>query len=89
MKKVKQIKHESELVRQALQVGARYAEKRGAGKIEETDSAKLKVEYIYRLLVHDRLLQPLAKGEENEPNMRHKLAIWMSRQLPDDHPLRQ
>ncbi len=87
MAKSKKIKNEPELVREALRVGARYAAKRGAGEIEATDSAKLKVEYIYRLLVHDKLVQPLAKGEESEPNMRHKLALWMSRQLPADHPL--
>lgn len=89
MKRAKQIKHEAELVKAALRVGAKYAEKRGVGRVEETDSAKLKVEYVYRLLVHDNLIQPLAKGDENEPNMRHKLAMWMSRQLPEDHPLRQ
>ncbi|MEZ7942439.1 MAG: DUF5062 family protein, partial [Halioglobus sp.] len=25
--------------------------------------------------------------QDNEPNMKHKLALWMSRQLPSDHPL--
>ena len=49
----------------------------------------LKIEYLYRLLVHDKLVQPLAKGQENEPNMKHKLALWISRQLPEDHPLLQ
>ena len=56
-------------------------------QFEETDSAKEKVTYLYRLLVHDKLIQPLAKGQDNEPNMKHKLALWMSRQLPADHPL--
>ena len=57
------------------------------GQFEETDSAKEKVTYLYRLLVHDKLIQPLAKGQDSEPNMKHKLALWMSRQLPSDHPL--
>jgi hypothetical protein len=38
-------------------------------------------------LVHDKLIQPLAKGQDSEPNMKHKLALWISRQLPKDHPL--
>ena len=81
------LNHEAELVTQALRVGAAYAKKRGVGKFEATDSAKEKITYLYRLLVHDKLIQPLAKGQENEPNMKHKLALWISRQLPEDHPL--
>ena len=83
------LKNEHELVTHALKVGAVYARKRGVGQFEATDSAKEKVTYLYRLLVHDKLIQPLAKGQENEPNMKHKLALWISRQLPEDHPLRQ
>ena len=86
---MQKLKHEAELVTHALKVGALYAQKRGVGQFEATDSARDKVTYLYRLLVHDKLVQPLAKGQENEPNMRHKLALWMSRQLPEDHPLNQ
>jgi predicted transcriptional regulator len=81
------LNHEAELVVHALRVGEVYAKKRGVGKFESTDSAKKKVTYLYRLLVHDKLIQPLAKGQESEPNMKHKLALWISRQLPEDHPL--
>ncbi len=81
------LKHEAELVKHALRIGAVYAKKRGVGQFEATDSAKDKITYLYRLLVHDKLIQPLAKGQESEPNMKHKLALWMSRQLPDDHEL--
>ena len=81
------LKHEAELVTHALHVGATYAKKRGVGQFDTTDSAKEKITYLYRLLVHDKLIQPLAKGQENEPNMKHKLALWISRQLPEDHPL--
>ncbi len=84
---MKKLAHEAELVKEALRVGAIYAKKRGAGEIEATDSAKMKITYIYRLLVHDKLIQPLANGQENETNMKHKLALWMQRQLPADHAL--
>lgn len=84
---MKKIKNEAELVKEALRVGAVYAKKRGAGEIEATDSSKNKIEFIYRLLVHDKLIQPLAKDQLSEPNMKHKLALWISRQLPEDHPL--
>ena len=84
---MKKLENEAELVVEALRVGAVYARKRGVGKFEASDSAKNKITYLYRLLVHDKLIQPLAKGQENEPNMKHKLALWISRQLPEDHPL--
>ena len=84
---MKKIENEADLLLEALRVGAVYARKRGVGKFESTDSAKNKITYLYRLLVHDKLIQPLAKGQENEPNMKHKLALWISRQLPEDHPL--
>jgi predicted transcriptional regulator len=84
---MKKLEHEAELVVEALRIGAVYAQKRGVGKFEASDSAKNKITYLYRLLVHDKLIQPLAKGQESEPNMKHKLALWISRQLPEDHPL--
>ena len=84
---MKKLKNEAELVREALRIGAIYIEKRKAGKFEVNDSSKQKVEYLYRLLVHDRLIQPLVKGEESDQNMKHKLALWISRQLPEGHSL--
>lgn len=80
-------KNETELVKKALAVGAVYVKKRGYGEFEATDSHKLKVEYVYRALVEDKLIQPLAKMDVSVPNMEHKLALWISRQLPSDHPL--
>ena len=80
-------KQEAELVKKALAVGAVYVKKRGYGEFEATDSHKLKVEYIYRALVEDELIQPLAKMDISVPNMEHKLALWIKRQLPSDHPL--
>ena len=81
------IANEDELVKKALQVGAVYAKKRAYGEVEVQDSVKLKVEFVYRVLVEDKLIRPLAKDQVSDPNMRHKLALWISRQLPADHPL--
>jgi|TARA_B110000090_G_C13180573_1_gene369092 hypothetical protein len=79
--------NEAELFKKALQVGAVYAKKRAYGEIEDTDSVKLKVEFIYKVLVEDKLIQPLARENISDPNMRHKLALWLSRQLPPGHAL--
>lgn len=86
---MKKLKNEAELVKKAIRVGMLYAEKRGVVKFEATDSASEKIEYLYKLLVHDKLIQPLAKDQAGMPGMKHKLAIWVSKQLPKDHPLLQ
>lgn len=86
---MKKLKNESELVKKAIRVGMIYAERRGVVKFEASDSANEKIEYLYKLLVHDKLIHPLAKDQLNLPNMKHKLAIWISHQLPEDHPLLQ
>ncbi len=79
--------NEAELLKEALRVGMIYAEKRGVAKFDKNDSAKEKIEYVYRLLAHDKLIQPLAKAQLDIPHMKHKLALWIAKQLPEDHPL--
>ena len=86
---MKKIKNEAELLKEAIQVGSRYFEARGAGKFESTDHADIRVRAIYLLMVKDKLIQPLASQDENVKNMRHKLAIWISKKLPADHQLLQ
>jgi len=75
------------LFKAALLAGVKYAEGRKAVEFEPTDSASQKLLYIYRLLVHDKIIQPLPEDQVAEASMRHKLAIWYSKQLPKDHPL--
>ena len=87
MSKNKKLKNEAELLKEAVRLGVEYAEKRGVVEFEPTDSANEKIEYIYRLLVHDKVIQPLAKLDVSQKTMRHKLAIWVTKQLPNDHPL--
>lgn len=84
---MKQLKHETELVKAAILAGMKYGEDRGAVVFEPTDSASEKILFIYRLLVHDKVIQPLPEDQVSQQAMRHKLAIWYSKQLPKDHPL--
>jgi len=79
---MKKLKHESELFKAALLAGVKYAEGRGAVEFEPTDSASLKLLYVYRLLVHDKVIQPLPEEQVSEAALRHRLAIWYARQLP-------
>ena len=84
---MKKLKHETELIKAAILAGVKYAEDRGAAIFEPTDSASEKILYIYRLLVHDKIIQALPEDQVSQQSMRHKLAIWYSKQLPQDHPL--
>ena len=87
MAKNKKLVNEAGLLKEGIRIGMVYAEKRGVVELEATDSHSEKVEYLYRLLVHDRLIQPLAKMDLSQKAMAHKLALWVAKQLPKDHPL--
>ena len=76
---MKKLKNETELVKKAIAEGIKYGEQRGVVEFEPTDSAKEKIEYIYRLLVHDKVIQPIPEIQVSQQAMRHKLAIWASK----------
>jgi len=84
---MKKLKNETELVKAAILAGVKYAEDRGAAEFEATDSQSEKILYIYRLLVHDKIIQPMPEDQVSQQSMRHKLAIWYMKQLPKDHSL--
>ena len=83
----KKLKNETELLKEALHMIMADAVKRGIVEFEATDSHKLKIEYAYRLLVHDKKIMPLAPAQLTLPNMKHRLAKWVSHELPADHQL--
>ena len=76
---MKKLKNEKELVKKAIVAGMKYGEDRGVVEFEPTDSAADKIEYIYRLLVHDKVIDPLPQDQINQVTMKHKLAIWASK----------
>lgn len=73
---MKKLSNEKEWVRKALTVGSAYAEKRGAAKFEEGDSVSERLEFIYRLLVRDKLIQPMPELQVSQQTIRHRLALW-------------
>jgi hypothetical protein len=76
---MKKLKNEKELIKKAIEMGVKYGEDRGVVEFEPTDSQALKVEYIYRLLCHDKVIQPLPEDQVSAQSMRHRLAIWASK----------
>ncbi len=83
----KKLKNEPGLLKEALRVIMDDAVKRGVVEFEATDSHNLKIEYAYRLLVHDKAIIPLPPAQATLPNMKHRLAKWVSHKLPPDHAL--
>ena len=80
------LKHEADLFKAALLAGIRYAEGRGAVQFEATDSASAKALYVYRLLVHDKMITPMPEDQVGEKTIRHRLATWYAH-LPKGHQL--
>lgn len=76
---MKKLKNEKELIKKAIAAGVKYGEERGVVEFEATDSATEKIEYIYRLLVHDKVIQPVPEDQISQATMKHKLAIWASK----------
>lgn len=73
------LKDEKELLKKAIRIGMRYGENRGVVKFDATDSANDKIEFIYRLLVHDKMIVPLPQEQLSPVTMKHKLALWASK----------
>ena len=83
----KKLKNESGLLREALRIVMDDAVRRGVVEFEPGDSHDLKIQYVYRLLVHDMEIAPLPPDRVTLPNMRRRLAKWVSHKLPADHAL--
>ena len=76
---MKKLKNEAELVKKAIEEGVKYGESRGVVEFEATDSQSEKILYIYRLLIHDKVIVPMPEDQVSQKSMRHKLAIWASK----------
>jgi hypothetical protein len=83
----KKLKNEPKLLKEALRMVMDNAVNRRIVEFEATDSHNLKIEYAYRLLVHDKEIIPLPADQVTLPNMKHRLAKWVSHKLPADHAL--
>ncbi len=76
---MKKLKNGKERIEKASAAGMKCGEKRGVVEFEATESSSEKIEYIYRLLVHDKVIQPVPEEQISQLPMKHKLAIWASK----------
>ena len=74
----KKMKNENALLKEALTIIMDDATKRGIVEFEATDSHDDKIEYAYRLLVHDKAIAALPANQLSMPAMRHRLAKWVT-----------
>ena len=83
----KKLKNEKALLKVALEMVLDDAVKRGVVEFEATDSHDLKIQYAYRLLIHDKAISPLPNDQISLPNIKHRLAMWATHKLPAGHEL--
>jgi hypothetical protein len=83
----KKLKNEKALLKIALELVLDEAVKRGVVEFDSTDSHDLKIKYAYRLLVHDKKISPIPNEQISMPSIKHRLAMWVTHQLPKDHEL--
>lgn len=83
----RKLRNEKALLAEALRIILDEAVKRGVVEFAPTDSHDLKIEYAYRLLVHDKAIAPLPPDKLTMPNIRHRLAMWVTHKLPPGHEL--
>ena len=83
----KKLKNEKALLKVALEMVLDDAVKRGVVEFDATDSHDLKIQYAYRLLVHDKAISPIPNEQISLPNIKHRLAKWVTHQLPPEHEL--
>ena len=76
---MKKLKNEAELVKKALVEGEKYGRERGVVEFEPTDSASERLLYIYRLLVHDKVIPPMPEDQVSQKSIKHRLAMWASK----------
>jgi hypothetical protein len=83
----KKLKNEKALLKIALEMVLDDAVKRGVVEFDATDSHDMKIQYAYRLLVHDKAITPIPNEQISLPSIKHRLAMWVTHKLPPGHDL--
>ena len=83
----KKLKNEKALLKVALDMVLDDAVKRGVVEFDATDSHDMKIQYAYRLLVHDKAISPIPNEQISLPSIKHRLAMWVTHKLPAGHKL--
>ena len=83
----KKLKNDKGLLKLALEMVLDDAVERGVVEFSAADSQDLKIQYAYRLLVHDKVISPIPNEQISMPSIKHRLAMWVTHKLPPGHEL--
>jgi hypothetical protein len=54
---------------------------------EEGESVNERAMYIYRLLVHDKIIAPMPELQVSQKSVKRRLSLWHAGALLKGHPL--
>lgn len=86
MSKTAKLANEDKLVKKALEVGMKMAKMQGFDL--PTSPQPVKVKAIYLFLVEVNQITPLPESKLDGANIKHRLALWIHKALPDNDPLK-
>ncbi|KAB2826047.1 DUF5062 family protein [Aliivibrio finisterrensis] len=78
-------KDEDKLFKKALELGCKLSEMQGYHIVDKSLPQPVIAKAVYLFLVQVRLLSPLPLDKTNGPNIKHRLAIWMKRNIDSAH----
>ncbi len=86
MSKTTKLANEDKLVKKALEIGVKMAKMQG---FELPSSPQpLRVKAVYLFLVDAKQIAPLPESKLDGASIKHRLAMWIHKALPDNDPLK-
>jgi hypothetical protein len=86
MSKTTKLANEDKLVKKALEIGVKMAKMQGFEL--PTAPQPLRVKAVYLFLVDAKQITPLPESKLDGASIKHRLAMWIHKALPDDDPLK-
>jgi hypothetical protein len=86
MSKTAKLANEDKLVKKALEVGVKMAKMQGFDLPSSPQPTKVKAVYLF--LVEVNQITPLPESKLDGANIKHRLALWIHKALPDNDPLK-
>lgn len=86
MSKTTKLANEDKLVKKALEIGVKMAKMQGFELPESPQPTRVKAVYLF--LVGAKQIAPLPDNKLDGVNIKHRLAMWIHKALPDNDPLK-
>lgn len=86
MSKTARLQNEDKLVKKALEIGEKMAKMQGFDLPSTPQPVRVKA--IYLFLVDAKQIAPLPDNKLDGASIKHRLAMWIHKALPDNDPLK-